>query len=319
MIAIRFGGISKLFSLGNHLYSASKSLIKILIPTRFHPTCIHYYYVIRYVIRQYVRSRWFQLCTAWRWRLKSRGRPHGLPTPLVVSLTSYPPRFGTLALTLRSLLRQTVKADRTIVWIAHGDIPLLPKNVTDLLAAGLEIRETDDIKSYKKIIPALQAFPDAFIVTADDDLYYWPRWLEELVIESNGVDRLITCHRAHEVTFDEQGRMRPYRQWIIDTRFRGKSNSIFPTSGGGTLYPPGTLAHSAEDEAFALRLCPDADDIWLYWISRRCGAIYKTVADWREIVAWVGSQSVALDHKNLQGGNDDQIGKMMKRYGLPGR
>jgi hypothetical protein len=209
-------------------------------------------------------------------------------------------------------LRQTVKADRTILWIAHGDIPLLPKNVTDLLAAGLEIRETDDIKSYKKIIPALQAFPDAFIVTADDELYYWPTWLEELVIESNGIDRLITCHRAHEITFDEQGRMRPYSQWLIDVRKRGKSELLFPTGVGGVLYPPGI-----HDRVAAFTLSPHADDIWLYWIARRNGAIYKTVGYWREIVAWVGSQSAALDRNNLQGGNDDQIRKMTERYGCP--
>ncbi|MFD2814023.1 hypothetical protein ACFSYD_05000 [Paracoccus aerius] len=34
-------------------------------------------------------------------RPDTSGRPHGLPGPLVVSLTSYPARFGTLALTLR--------------------------------------------------------------------------------------------------------------------------------------------------------------------------------------------------------------------------
>jgi hypothetical protein len=32
-----------------------------------------------------------------------RGRAHGLPAKLVVSLTSYPPRYSTLALTLRDL------------------------------------------------------------------------------------------------------------------------------------------------------------------------------------------------------------------------
>lgn len=84
-------------------------------------------------------------------RAQSGGRPHGLPATLILSLTSYPPRFGTLSLTLHSLLRQSVKADRTILWIAH--IPLLPKAVTVLQAAGLEIRATEDVRSYKKSSP----------------------------------------------------------------------------------------------------------------------------------------------------------------------
>jgi len=44
-----------------------------------------------------------------------RRRRHHLHAPLVVSLTSYPPRFGTLALTLHSPLRQTLKPDHLIL------------------------------------------------------------------------------------------------------------------------------------------------------------------------------------------------------------
>ena len=45
---------------------------------------------------------------------------------------------------------------------------------------GLEIRECDNLRSFKKLVPALQTFPNAFIVTADDDLYFAPNWLETL-------------------------------------------------------------------------------------------------------------------------------------------
>ena len=61
----------------------------------------------------FICLRWCLTYNAWRWRLKRGGRPHGLAAELVVSLTSYPPRFGTLAHTLKSLWRQNVKADRS--------------------------------------------------------------------------------------------------------------------------------------------------------------------------------------------------------------
>ena len=211
-------------------YSARlKSFSKLLIPSRLHPRLRHYYWTIGAL----VRWRWSQICAlamATRFRripkragnrVKSGGRPHSLPAPLIVSLTSYPPRFATLALTLQSLLRQSVRADRTILWIAHADMPLLPKGVIDLRAAGLEIRTTDDVRSYKKILPSLDAFPEAFICTADDDVYYWPTWLEELVKEhlSEGPEmagRLVTCYRAHEISRDAQGRFLPYKEWAQD-------------------------------------------------------------------------------------------------------
>ena len=38
-----------------------------------------------------------------RWRNRKQGKPHNLPAQLIVSLTSYPDRFETLPLTLKSL------------------------------------------------------------------------------------------------------------------------------------------------------------------------------------------------------------------------
>ena len=295
-------------------FKTMKSLLKILIPTKFHGGLARYYFMVRELVRLWQAA----LCVSWQWQFKSGGRPHRLPATLIVSLTSYPPRFGTLSLTLRSLLRQTVKADRTILWIADADIPVLPKAVTDLRAAGLEIRATDDIRSYKKIIPALNAFPDAFICTADDDVYYWPTWLEQLVDDTSMTERIVTCHRAHKITVDRQGRFRPYKQWLLDVHDRDKSQLLFPTGAGGVLYPPGILRHTADDRETAFTLCPVGDDIWLYWICRRNGATYKTVGHWRDLVLWRGTQNQCLWLGNFNlGGNDTQIRKMAERYGYP--
>ncbi len=253
-----------------------------------------------------------------RWLLKNHGKTHNLPAPLIVSLTSYPPRFGSLHLTLRSLLHQSVRPDRVILWIAHADISRLPKTVIDLEKDGLEIRAADDTRSYKKILPALDAFPNAFICTADDDIYYWPTWLEELVQGVNTAERIVSCHRAHEITFDDAGNFDPYDQWTFDVKQRGIGKNLFPTSGSGILYPPGFLAHTDDDRRAALTLCPHADDVWLYWIGRRNGANYRTVGRYRELIFWRGSQEQALWHSNIsQGGNDTQIRKMAEKYGYP--
>ncbi|MFC3215790.1 hypothetical protein [Novosphingobium panipatense] len=54
-------------------------------------------------------------------------RHHGLAGELVVSLTSYPVRYATLHLTLKSLLRQQTVPDRIVLWIADGDVAALPR------------------------------------------------------------------------------------------------------------------------------------------------------------------------------------------------
>jgi hypothetical protein len=248
---------------------------------------------------------------------KGAQRPHRLPGRLVVSLTSHPRRFRTLALTLRALLQQTLKADHTILWVTRGDRRLLPKDVLDLQKTGLEIRTAEDMRSYMKVIPALEAFPDAFICTADDDTYYWPTWLQELVDGYERANPTVTCHRAHGITFDAQGRLSPYARWRRHVRPRGEAINLFPTGCMGVLYPPGTLSHNADDRAAALDRCPLADDVWLYWIGQRNGARYKTVGRRRRQVTWYGSQRFSLWSFNANGGNDLQIRRIAEKYGYP--
>lgn len=270
------------------------------------------------LIKERAKRRRDRLVLDLRWRTRRDGKLHALPAPLIVSLTSFPPRFGTLDLTLQCLLTQSVRPDRVILWLGHDDLAQLPKQVVALENCGLEIRSTTDIRSFKKIVPALREFPNAFIVAADDDMYYRRRWLEELVAGWDGRPNLITCHRTHKITVDSRGHPLPYRDWDIDTPTRGEAIDLFPTTGSGVLYPPGSLAAEVLDEATFLTICPRADDIWLYWMARRAGSTFRRVTDRREQRAWPGSQEVELYQYNvIQGGNDIQIGDMISKFGWP--
>jgi hypothetical protein len=262
-------------------------------------------------------SKLLALKTRYFWRMRVRQRPHQLPGELIVSLTSYPARFKTLGLTLRCLLSQTVKANRTILWIANADASLLPADVLTLQQYGLEVRLTEDIGPYKKIIPALLAFPKAFIVTADDDEFYEDVWLESLVTSWDGRINQVVCHRAHRITIDDCGRPRAYRQWVLDTKDPQESTSLFPTGSRGVLYPPGSLASDVTDQATFLRLCPKGDDIWLYWMGRRAGTSYKLVNVHYPEVEWPGSQHVSLFSHNYLSGNDEQIRNLGAELGYP--
>ena len=251
------------------------------------------------------------------WRIRTGGRQHPLPGELVVSLTSYPPRFATLPLTLRSLLCQTVKPDRIVLWVSHDDEPIIPEAVRRLTSYGVEIRTTDDIKSFKKIIPAVRAFPDAFIVTADDDVYYGPHWLENLTLASSGRMGLIVCYQAREIQRDDQGKLQPYERWPYLSEPRD-SATAFPVGRGGILYPPGALSSELVDEAAFLELCPQADDVWLYWMGRRAGSTFRKIQQSEGLWDWPGSQKTALFRENLLASmNDRQIDAVAKRYGYP--
>lgn len=238
--------------------------------------------------------------------------PHGLRTPLVVSLTSYPPRFGSLDLVLRSLLGQSVRADRVVLWLAEGDERLLPPAVTCL---GVDIRLCPNWRSYKKIVPALMEWPDAHVVTADDDVYYGPDWLEGLVRHAGAG---VVCHRAHRVALDPQGIPRPYADWRRNLDAPDRSALVFPTGVGGVLYAPGVFHPDVCQADLFQSLAPTADDVWLYWMHRLAGSRPAKTGGRFRILEWRGTQEQTLRAGNLAGdGNDRAIRALVERYGFP--
>ena len=42
------------------------------------------------------------------------------------------------------------------------------------------------------------------------------------------------------------------------------SNLLFPTTGGGTLFPPGCFSTEVLNQKVFMDLCPYADDVWFY-------------------------------------------------------
>jgi len=257
-------------------------------------------------------------------RLARTGRRptcHGLPGPLVVSLTSWPPRFPFLHRTLRALLRQSVRPDRIVLWIAAADAPLLPAKVLRLADAGVEFRTTADIGPFKKLLPSLEAFPDAFVATADDDVHYGPLWLETLVAGFLGArEPAIVCHRAHRPIVGRDGTLPPYSQWerdVQDGAARRASGGIIPTGVGGILYPPESLDPLVADSALAARLCPTCDDFWFFWMARRRGTPVLKVGGRFPYREWPGSQRSALHSANLGGEYDRQLAALSERFGVP--
>lgn len=248
-------------------------------------------------------------------------RPHGLAVPVIVSLTSYPPRYPVLAITLRALLRQSVKPDRVILWIAEPDLEALPADVLALKSEGLEIRPCENLRSYKKFAPALAAFPEAAIVTADDDMYYGPDWLAGLADVARAHPGRIVSHRAHRVKWLLEGGLAPYESWDKNIAGAVEGPEIFGTGVGGVLYPPGSLAPEAGRADLFMDLAPSADDVWLYWMARRAGSIVRHVGAPMRIIEWPGSQEQSLRAGNLGvgAGNDRAIAALTAHFGPPPR
>ncbi len=244
---------------------------------------------------------------------------HGLPADLIVSLTSFPPRFGTLDLTIKCLLMQDVSPDKVILWVAEGDDAKLPVSVTSLTHdMRFEIKTCQDMGSYKKLIPTLTQFPDAFIVTADDDIYYAGNWLNTLLKKWNGNYREVIAHRVHRIKMASPDKPMPYNNWDMNILSNESSDYYLATGVGGIFYPPHSLDGRVLDKEKFLTLAKGADDIWFFWMEKlNHSKIIKAESDF-DFITWVGSQKTALFHDNvLYNKNDDRIGAMIKEYGWP--
>ena len=187
---------------------------------------------------------------------------------LIVSLTSFPERMYDVHYTLYSLLNQSLKPDTVILWLAKEQFPNLeqdvPSEVLKLRNNGLVIKWCEDIRSYKKLVPTLNEFSNDIIITADDDIYYPPQWLELLYSAYLKNPHAIHCHRGHRLTFSSNGEILPYKKWKHRISSSVPSFINFFTGAGGVLYPPHSLYKDVTEKKLFQKLAPNADDIW-FW------------------------------------------------------
>jgi hypothetical protein len=244
----------------------------------------------------------------------------GNEIPLLVSLTSYGERLKSIHLCLESLLSQSLKPDRILLWLAH-DAAETNKYIPRLKERGVEIRRCDDIKSYKKIIFALREFPDSVIVTADDDCFYPTYWLERLYKAWLGDKSHVYCYRGHRMSVSTDGGLSigPYREWDYESPgFTGPSPLLIPTGVGGVLYPPGSLNEEVFNEDVFMSICPTADDIWLKAMSLLNGLSCKKITPASpRFYSLAKSQQKALFRTNHhKKANDPQVAAVFTRYDI---
>lgn len=198
----------------------------------------------------------------------------GRPSRLIVSLTSTPWRMYDLHYTLHSLLAQSLKPDKVVLWLGRELFPRgdadVPQAVLALRERGLEIEYCHDVRSYTKLVPALAMYPEDTIVTADDDIYYERDWLERLFIRHDSVSGLhITSALSRRVTLDGDG-VELYSRWPL-VGGGAPAVGLLPMGVAGVVYPPHSLHPEVMDEDMFLALAPSADDLWLWAMAARAG------------------------------------------------
>lgn len=242
---------------------------------------------------------------------------------IIVSLTTYGKRIYDVHLAIESIMGQTMKANRIILWLDYSfQNKQLPKALQKQQERGLEIKFCEDLRSYKKLIPSLQICPNDAIITIDDDLIYEFDLLENLIIPYISNPSYIYCHRFHKMRMNSDGELLPYNQWIQRCSNQEPDVLNFPTTGGGTLFPPNSLDEEVMNSKVFMDICKYADDVWFKAMSLKKGTLSKKVHSRNrygdDFIAIPNVQDIGLFNINVlgEGLNDKQIKDVFSLYNL---
>ena len=229
--------------------------------------------------------------------------------PIIISLTSYPGRIKTVEQTIVTLLKQSLRPDKVILWLAPEQFPHkekdLPKSLLQLCELGLTIDWYHDIGSYKKLIPTLRKYPEAIIVTADDDLLYDKDWLRCLYNSYKKEPQYIHCHRITRLSCFNDTFKIVSRNFYTDTNGKYWEELCKPSAynklsgGAGTLFPPHCFDKDVLAEEKFMTLAPTSDDMWFWLMGLLNGYKVKVAANNQYVLKYVqGTQETSLCRVN---------------------
>lgn len=191
---------------------------------------------------------------------------------VIVSLTSFPAAIPYAFQAIKSILNGSVLPDKIVLYLTFAQFEGngIPQELIELSKQNniFEIRNYDrDIRSYRKLIPALSDFPNAVIITIDDDVEYHKNMLSDLLNLHSLYPNAVLAHRAKLM---KPGK--PYKKWrkyrwyhFLSKRIHSDFRNI-QTGVGGVLYPPHSLKKEMLDVSLFTQIAPTTDDIW-FWAA----------------------------------------------------
>ena len=191
-------------------------------------------------------------------------------TPFIVSLTTYGKRFYEVCTTIESIMQGTVKPNGIVLWRDETDHRPLPITLQRQVERGLQVLGTRDLRSYTKLLPSLKMFPEAHIVTIDDDIFYPHDFLENLKAAHLKNPHSIVANMVMKMSYSSDNIPTGILQWpyLHEGPADGTSRDLFFEGFGGVLYPAGCMPEEVFHKEIFQDICPTADDVWFNAMAR---------------------------------------------------
>jgi hypothetical protein len=191
---------------------------------------------------------------------------------IIVSLTSFPKRIDNIWIVIETILRQSIKPDKIILWLSTEQFQNnendLPQNLLNQKKRGLEIYFVEEnLLSHKKYFYAFTNYKEYNIITIDDDIIYTNSLIKDLYEYSVKFPNVICSHYVKKMIYD-RNEFLPYRTWPVVKHFKSAEIDFFFGTGGGTIFTPNVRNELFLDKDSFMKITPYADDVWLNFISK---------------------------------------------------
>ncbi len=226
--------------------------------------------------------------------------PRSESVPVIVSLTSIPERLSTLHLVIRSLLTQSFRPEKIVLWLHHDLKDKLPARLSKLESRWFEICYSDLKSSHRKLIHSMKKYPEYVIATSDDDMIYQKNWLELLYKEHQQTPDFIIGNRTKHIQYKD-GLITHYREWKYPESGEIDDMAIVAVGAWGILYPPHCMDERVHDSELFNKLAPYSDDLWFKALGVLKGTKTRQAEHLpKEPIPLLGSQKIALKKINIK-------------------
>ncbi|MCF0124253.1 MAG: hypothetical protein HUJ68_00555 [Clostridia bacterium] len=249
--------------------------------------------------------------------------------PIYISLTTFPKRIDAVYYTICSLLIQKKHADKIILVLAKEEFPKgvnsLPKRLQSLLKKHIEILWCDEnLKPHNKYYYAMKKYPQAYIITVDDDIIYPRNLVQNLFFHTNKHPNSVITNGSLQISI-RNNTIDSFKKWKsnnVNSHYKINPNlantprfDLVAEGYSGILYPPSILPPETFNKEKIKSLAITIDDLWLKTMELLADIPVVCIQKKHGSHIIYFSQNIGLYKDNIEGGkNDILFSKLIQHY-----